>query len=64
MSAELVNAKRETEDANARVEEVKNQSGAALETAALEEAKTKESLSSSMAALQQVKMITLVLAFP
>jgi hypothetical protein len=35
-----------------------------LETAALEEAKTKESLSSSMAALQQVKMITLVLAFP
>ncbi|CAK9190583.1 unnamed protein product [Sphagnum troendelagicum] len=54
MSAELVNAKRETEDANARVEEVKNQSCAALETAALEEAKTKESLSSSMAALQQV----------
>ncbi|CAK9189505.1 unnamed protein product [Sphagnum troendelagicum] len=54
MSAELLNAKRETEDANARVEEVKNQSCAALETAALEEAKTKESLSSSMAALQQV----------
>jgi septal ring factor EnvC (AmiA/AmiB activator) len=62
MNAELVNAKNEAEAATSRLEEVQNHSCVELEAAALGLTKAKESLSSSMAALQQVKMITLVLS--
>jgi len=54
MNAELVNAKNEAEAATSRLEEMQNHSCVELEAAALGLTKAKESLSSSMAALQQM----------